>query len=356
MTKGKKIQETQKFYVQKEGIEASIFMYGIVGDSDMFGDNEEQNMTDIEFVKTLDMLKSQGVQEVHLRINSPGGYTSHGLAMITAIKSSPFDIHTWNDGQAFSMAADIWLCVPIANRHMAKNSSLMIHAPSIGCFGTAKDMRETADRLDTIAEASIQMMAEATGKTIEDIRQQFYDYADHHFTYNQCLDMGLFQENSDEDYEVENPATITEPMKMTFFKSFINKLTQPNVDEIPNNSFNKIEEMTTEALKTAIQDGTLNLGDVEKIIADEKAKQPLTVADAEKLLTDALAPVKAENEALKIEVEALKKSTHGVAPHATAATGLGAEAANDPDTQKVDLRAAVNESLKAGKQFGGDDI
>lgn len=353
MAKSKKTSEAKKLYTQVQGNKATVFLYGIIGDE--YADDADKRITDLDFIKTLDELQASGVTEIHLRINSPGGYTSDGLAIITTIKNSTLEIHTWNDGTCFSMAADIWLCVPLENRHMAKNATLMIHAPSSGCYGTAKDMRECANKLDAIAEATILMMSEASGKTPDQIRTQFYDYADHDLTYIQCVELGLVATDAETDYLTEEGTESDAPMKLLFHKSIRKQF----VEEVENHiqvdnpilTIKKEEEMTTDALKTALGDGTLKLGDVESILAEEKAKQPLTIGDATKLVTEALAPVIAENTVLKQKVETLSARTFGTPP---AAEGSSAEGANDPDAQKVDLREKLNNELK-GKRFGGDD-
>lgn len=335
MAKEKIISEPQKLYVQRDGTEANIFLYGIIGES--YADDADKNLTDLDFIKTLHELKTQGVTDVHLRINSPGGYTSDGLAFITAIKNSDLTIHTWNDGRAYSMAGDIWLCVPTERRHMSKNSSLMIHAPSSGCYGTAKDMREKAEQLDTIAEATIQMMVEATGKDAETIRKEFYDYADHNLTYQQCVEYGLINDEASNGYAIEVAKTQDEPLKTAFFKYTSHKFASLAIvgsEENNDNSLNKNnKDMTTEAIKAAFLDGTLNVGDVESIIAEEKAKQPLSTDMVKKLIEDAVAPFKTENETMKVQLDELKQRTLGTPPPTPA--GSDAESANDPNsTQK----------------------
>jgi ATP-dependent Clp endopeptidase proteolytic subunit ClpP len=332
MAKSKIISEPKKLYVQKAGTEASVFLYGLIGDC--YAEDADKNITDLDFIKTLEELKTQGVIDVHLRINSPGGYTSDGLAIITSIKNSDLNIHTWNDGRAYSMAADIWLCVPVERRHMSKNSSLMIHAPSTGCYGTAKDMREMADQLDTIAEATIQMMVEATGKDAETIRKEFYDYADHNLTYQQCVEYGLINDDGSNGYATEVTKTKNEPMKAAFFKyasqkrASINRSDDNNDDSLNKNN----DDMTTEALKQAFADGTLNLSDVETIIAEEKAKQPLSTGVVKQLIAEAVAPFRAENDALKVQIDELKLRTLGTPPPPTG--GSSAESDNDPDQTK----------------------
>lgn len=341
-----KKNEAKKLYIQRDGEEASLFLYGYVGDSAYYEDDEAKDLTDMAFIKAFEELKAANVKKVHIRINSPGGYTSHGLAIITAIQNSTLEIYTWNDGRAWSMAADIWLCVPQERRRMAKNATLLIHAPSIYAEGTAKDLREAADRLDAIAEASIQMMATTTGKTADEIRQEYYDYNDHTLTYQECIDAGFV--TAADVYTAEPTKLVKydnrEALKAAFIKNIEKKLS----NEL------KTDKVTTEALKEALDKGVLSIEEAQKAIESAKSAKPITldtiknvVADAVKQATE---PLINENEALKLQIEALKSITNPNPPHTEGGNTEGQNDPKNPVDEAMKTMEDVNKRAIAHKQ------
>lgn len=194
----------------ESGGAAELFLYGYIG-QDFWWDEDlnEESLTDLAVVKAIRELEKD-YNRINIRINSPGGSVYHGDPIIAAIKSSSAEIHTYNDGMAASMAADIWLCGK--TRHMSSHSKLMIHATSTIEVGTAKDMRAAADRLDKFDEASIASFAEATGKTREEIKSQFFDYEDHWLTADDAMEMGLIEEV--ESYDVQQ--SVEDPERMSY--------------------------------------------------------------------------------------------------------------------------------------------
>lgn len=194
-------------YYDKEGNTGELYLYGYIGQKadPFYGEDPEEDITDKAVVKAIRELEKQ-TGRINIRINSPGGSVMHGDPIITAIRNSKAEIHTYVDGIAASMAFDIWAAAK--NRHASINSKLMIHATGGFAFGTAKDMRAAADMLDKFDQSAISTFAAATGMSEDEIRSKFYDdYADHWMTAKDALEMGLIIEI--EDYEtalpVQNP-------------------------------------------------------------------------------------------------------------------------------------------------------
>lgn len=194
-------------YYDKEGNTGELYLYGYIGQKadPFYGEDPEEDITDKAVVKAIRELEKQ-TGRINIRINSPGGSVMHGDPIITAIRNSKAEIHTYVDGIAASMAFDIWAAAK--NRHASINSKLMIHATGGLAFGTAKDMRAAADMLDKFDQSAIMTLASATDMDEDEIRSKFYDdYADHWMTAKDALEMGLIDEI--EDYEtalpVQNP-------------------------------------------------------------------------------------------------------------------------------------------------------
>ena len=194
---------------REESDVAEIYLYGFIGQDFWWADEEKQkeSITDLEFTKTIRELEKD-YDRIDIHINSPGGNVYHGDAIITAIRSSKADIHTFNDGMVASMGFDIWLAGK--TRHTSINAKAMCHATSSYEFGTAADMRAAAEKLDLFDTAQIKTFAAVTGMDEQEIRALFYDdYRDHWLTADRMLELGLIDEI--DNYEVvEEKATRAE--------------------------------------------------------------------------------------------------------------------------------------------------
>lgn len=108
--------------------EANILLYnhiGIIQDDDgntIYGINGE------EFACNIQYLEECGVEKVNIRINSPGGSVIDGWSIISAIKNTKMEVHTYNDGLAASISGIIFCCGDC--RYAMDYSITMIHNPS----------------------------------------------------------------------------------------------------------------------------------------------------------------------------------------------------------------------------------
>lgn len=193
--------KTDKYYkilTEHGANEATILLYGFIGEEYSYDPESDRykmtGVTDIEFVKELSALAAQ-YPVIHIRINSPGGDFFHGNAIMTAIQNCPSEVHTWNDGIAASMAADIWMCGKV--RHMAKNALLMIHPAWNICVGNAQDMRDCAAALDRMTESAIIATSASVGMTEDEMRAKYYaDSKDHWLSFNDAVADGLVTETA----------------------------------------------------------------------------------------------------------------------------------------------------------------
>lgn len=94
-------------------------------------------------------LKDLGtVNEITLRINSPGGSVFDGNAIFNQLKQHKARVTAHIDGLAASMAS----VIAMAADHivMPENALMMIHNPWTVSIGNAEELRKDADMLDTI--------------------------------------------------------------------------------------------------------------------------------------------------------------------------------------------------------------
>ena len=91
-------------------------------------------------VAQLLFLESQGNEDIHFFINSPGGVVTTGLAIYDTMQFIKPDVSTIVMGQACSMGSLLAQAGAPGKRKMLPNARHMIHQPSGGAGGQATDM------------------------------------------------------------------------------------------------------------------------------------------------------------------------------------------------------------------------
>lgn len=135
-------------------------------------------------------LRAQPNAPVTVRINSYGGDLAAGLAMLNALRAHRGSVRVEIEGVAAS-AATLFCCVGTVR--MADNAALMIHAPWVSAAGNARDLRDQADGLDTMAEGMATAYRAKTGKPAAEIAK-LLDGRDHWFTAAEALAFGLIDQ------------------------------------------------------------------------------------------------------------------------------------------------------------------
>jgi len=91
-------------------------------------------------VAQLLFLESQGNEDIHFFINSPGGVVTAGMAIYDTMQFIKPDVSTIVMGQACSMGSLLAQAGAPGKRKMLPNARHMIHQPSGGAGGQATDM------------------------------------------------------------------------------------------------------------------------------------------------------------------------------------------------------------------------
>lgn len=147
---------------------AEIMLYDEIGRDPWTG----EGITASDFKKALDAITPRG-RQINLRINSPGGLVSEGLAIHNLILAYPGKCVAIIDGIAASTASFIPMaCDEI---HASKNSQMFIHDAWGMCVGPAADMESAADDLNTCSDQIAGMYADKNGKSISDMRAMMRD-------------------------------------------------------------------------------------------------------------------------------------------------------------------------------------
>lgn len=110
-------------------------------------------------------------KDISLYINSPGGSISAGMAIYDTMQYIKCDVSTICLGMAASMGAFLLAAGAKGKRFALPNSEIMIHQPLMqGLQGQTTDIKIHADHLVRTRDTLNRILAERTGKPIEQIR------------------------------------------------------------------------------------------------------------------------------------------------------------------------------------------
>ena len=108
-------------------------------------------------------------KDIQFYINSPGGSVTDGMAIYDTMQYIMCDVSTICIGMAASMGAFLLSSGTKGKRLALPNSEIMIHQPSAGTQGQITDMALHLRRLETIKRKMNQIMADNTGKSVEQV-------------------------------------------------------------------------------------------------------------------------------------------------------------------------------------------
>ena len=142
-------------------------------------------------IQKLMYLDSKDLGEITLYINSPGGEVISGLAVYDYIKIMKSPVQTVTIGDAASMGAIIFLAGE--KREMLPHTRILIHDPSYGHLDVSgkkpHEIQRGVDSLNKIRETLAEIIAEKTGKDINEIYKITAE--DNYFTAEEAIDFGL---------------------------------------------------------------------------------------------------------------------------------------------------------------------
>ena len=108
-------------------------------------------------------------KDIQFYINSPGGSVTAGMAIYDTMQYIKCDVATITIGMAASMGAFLLSAGTKGKRMALPNAEIMIHQPSAGTQGQITDMAIHLKRLQTIKERMNKIMAENTGRSVEEV-------------------------------------------------------------------------------------------------------------------------------------------------------------------------------------------
>ena len=121
--------------------------------------------------KLLVLEADSATKPIYVYIDSPGGSVYSGFAIFDMIRFIKAPVKTIGMGLVASAAAIILLSAKKANRFALPNSHYLIHQPLSEMKGVATDLEIHAKEIERIKAKINSLIANETGKTIEQIFQ-----------------------------------------------------------------------------------------------------------------------------------------------------------------------------------------
>lgn len=156
------------------------------------GEDITDHVANIVVAQLLFLRMEDPKKDIHIYINSVGGYISAGLAIYDVLKWLPCNINTYCIGQASSMGALLLTAGTKGKRFALPNSRIMIHQPAGGIGGTAEDILIQATEILYLKSLVTKILAETTGQTIEKIKED--SERDFFMSPQEAINYGLIDE------------------------------------------------------------------------------------------------------------------------------------------------------------------
>jgi len=131
----------------------------------------DDNVANLVMAQMLFLEAEDPNKDIHLYINSPGGYVTSGLAIYDTMQFIKPDVATTCIGQASSMAAVLLAGGAPEKRAALPNSRIMIHQPWGGVQGQVTDIEIHTKELRTLKRNLINILSRHTGRPPKDIEK-----------------------------------------------------------------------------------------------------------------------------------------------------------------------------------------
>jgi ATP-dependent Clp protease protease subunit len=132
----------------------------------------DDNVANLVIAQILFLAAEDPEKDISLYINSPGGSTTAGLAILDTMNLVEPDIVTYCVGQAASMAAVLLAAGAKGKRYSLPYARILIHQPhASGLGGQAADIDIQAREILRTREIMNQILAGATGQPVEKIER-----------------------------------------------------------------------------------------------------------------------------------------------------------------------------------------
>lgn len=258
------------------------YLYGIIG-----------RYMDIDtnvLIADIEGKRKEGATAITFYVNSDGGEVSQGNALYNYLDRTDIEVEWIVDGIAASMMA-VLLSNPKHKVKAAKHAKFMYHRVSGYTYGNSDETRAAAEMMDGFETTLIEMLSERMGKSVEEVRKQFFDGLDHWLSAKEAKEMGLCDEIIERNKSIKELKNITD--SRSAYNYYNNQITNLNLNKQQMDDF----------LKTVAT--ALNMGNASE---KEVLARVQSLSEKEQTLQNSLQAEQKKNEELSAKIEAMEKS------------------------------------------------
>ncbi|MFE7061717.1 ATP-dependent Clp endopeptidase proteolytic subunit ClpP [Sutcliffiella sp. NPDC057660] len=135
----------------------------------MIGDEITDQLANSVVAQLLFLAADDPEKDISIYINSPGGSTTAGFAILDTMNYIKPDVRTICIGMAASFGALLLMAGKKGKRLALPNSEIMIHQPLGGARGQATEIEISARRILKLREDINQMISDLTGQPVEKV-------------------------------------------------------------------------------------------------------------------------------------------------------------------------------------------
>lgn len=155
----------------------------------MIGEEINDHMANNIVAQILFLVAEDEKKDISLYINSPGGSTTAGFAILDTLDYVRCDIRTICTGMAASFGALLLLSGTKGKRFVLPHSEVMIHQPLGGARGQATDIEISARRILKLKDVTNQMIAEKTNQPLDKVKLD--TERDYFMSAQEAVDYGI---------------------------------------------------------------------------------------------------------------------------------------------------------------------
>lgn len=294
-------------------------------------DDEDPTVTSNEFDRQLKELGD--VDEITVRINSPGGVVSEAIAIRTALMKHPAKKTIDIEGCCDS-AATLIACMPGAKVRMAKGGEYMIHCCSAMAWGQKDKILSVYNSMAQTDKDMAEIYAERTGMT-EDECQQLMQ-AETWYGAQEAMDAGFVDEiiSGSED-DVEIAACAVDADTMDVMRTCYAHVPERKIRFVSNETSAVADGSSTENIS---QEGVEHMPELRDATAEQLRQENPALAQE-----IAEAAINAERERVR-EITALTRKGEKWQT-------MSKKAINDGTSAADFLKAVIAEEEREGQEF-----
>lgn len=216
----------------------------------------------VSFMSAFEELEAN-YNDIEIRLHTYGGSVIDGNLMFNAINKSKSKVTIVVEGLAASMGSVLLVSTPYVK--IVENGYIMVHAPSGGGPGTAKDLSNFAKLLNAIEINFIEKLAKRTGKTNKEAAKLMD--GDNWIDAKEALQMGLVNEVI--PAVTDTPLTIKEPQdlgELEVFNAYATLMINPA--EHPKTKTNMKQLLITALALSAVNTESSDTAVIEAVKAE----------------------------------------------------------------------------------------